>query len=75
MQTKFGDILSNSFYPSAYPAGGVLSSPMSSCLSVRPSVCLLPEACPHDNSKGISHKFTKLANKMYLSKLTFPIVS
>ena len=48
------------------------------CPSVRPSirmsVCMLPEACLHDNSKGISYKFIKLAHKMYLGKLKFPIV-
>ena len=48
------------------------------CRHPCPSVCTfvrtLPEACPHDNSKGISYKFTKLAHKMYLGKLKFPIV-
>ena len=47
-----------------------LSVPPSVCPSVRTS----PEACPHNNSKGISYKFTKLAHKMYHSKLKIPIV-
>ena len=54
------------FYPSAYPAGGVLSSPVSVCPSVT-------RACPHDNSKSNQPNFTKLVHMMYLNDLQKPI--
>ena len=70
MHTKFGDVRSNGFYPSAFRAEGVLSLPASVRLSVCPSVNL---ACPRVKSKTVTRNVTKFGMHVFPTKFSAPI--